>query len=463
MLQKIYEKSPVWLQNILVSGYGFKWNKRRFGGQFQTFYTAAQKREEYTPLEWETYLQYQLTQLLLHAYEHVPLYRERFTHAGFTELTLRKLTIYDLNKLPILSKEDLRMYGKTKLLAKRREYGGAFFQSSGSTGTPVNILYSELMHQRFFAIAEARVKNWAGVHSHQPKGMIGGRRILPSANANPPYYRYNHFEKQVYFSAYHISPKTTSNYLEGMQKHQIDFMMGYATANYLLAKNILDLNLEAPTLQAVITSSEKLTPLMRATFEQAYHCKTYDSWSGMEYCGLISECEHGNLHISPDVGLIEVLDDDLNPVPAGKPGKVYCTGLLNYDQPLIRYAIGDSIVLSNNKCGCGRQMPVVEEIVGRVEDVVYGKDGRAMVRFHGVFLGLTSIQQAQVIQHNLEEIEIKIVANNSLTTEDMQTMINRVQSQLGNINVQITRVDAIPLTANGKFKAVISHLNKIDA
>jgi phenylacetate-CoA ligase len=125
---------------------------------------------------------------------------------------------------------------------------------------------------------------------------------------------------------------------------------------------------------------------MRRIFKEVYQCKTYDSYSGLEACGLISECEHGKLHISPDVGIIELLKEDGNYAQPGETGEAVCTGFLNYDQPLIRYRIGDLIKLSNNQqCECGRHMPVVDEIIGRVEDTVLAKDGREMVRFHGIF------------------------------------------------------------------------------
>ena len=78
----------------------------------------------------------------------------------------------------------------------------------------------------------------------------------------------------------------------------------------------------------------------------------------------------------------------MKPVPAGIAGDVYCTGFVNYDQPLIRYKIGDTMIMSDKTCSCGRHMPVVQEVVGRIEDVIVGKDGRQMVRFHSVFNGI---------------------------------------------------------------------------
>jgi phenylacetate-CoA ligase len=198
---------------------------------------------------------------------------------------------------------------------------------------------------------------------------------------------------------------------------------------------------------------------MRTVFEEVYNCKTFDGWSGVEACGLISECEQGSLHISSDAGIIEVLDDLLKPAPLGIEGTVFCTGLLNQDQPLIRYNIGDRIILSKKVCSCGRMLPVVQEILGRVEDVVLSCDGKEMVRFHSVFNNLETVRQAQVIQETLDRIHIKVVSD-KLSIKDKNLIMARLISQLGKMNITIEEVDEIQLNKNGKFQAVISKLNR---
>lgn len=430
------------------------------GGIFQQEYIKANERENFSKEQWRDYQNNRLQKVLQHAIAHVPYYKNSFQKNGLDENTARKISVDNLSLLPILSKEDLRKFGITSLLSDMREKGGTFFASSGSTGTPTQILFSHSMHQRWYAIFESRVRDWAGVNSFIPRGMIGGRRVLPDAQNNPPYYRYNYFEKQVYFSAYHISAQNAVSYLKGIQEHHVQYMTGYAMSNFFLARFFKEMNLKPPELKAVITSSEKLTAEMRELFKEVYHCKTFDGWSGVEACGLISECEHGSLHISPDAGLIEVLDADLKPVAPGIAGNVYCTGFLNYDQPLIRYAIGDQIILSDEGCTCGRNMPVVKEILGRIEDVIVGKDGRQMVRFHGIFTGLQSVKLAQVILENPDEITVKIVPDNSLNKEDETQIRKRIESQLGNVGVNVEVVKEIPLNKNGKFPAVISKLKK---
>lgn len=456
LTDRLYKYMPVFIQNIGISIYGFRWKKRRFGGVFESEYKEYVNREKYTPIDWKYYQEKQFRSILKHAVSNVPYYRNKFS--DFSE-KVNSFKLEDITQLPILEKNTIRVLGQTDLVSEIIEPNGEYYASSGSSGTPTKILFSSTMHQKWSAAFEARIRNWAGLSIKDARGMIGGRRIISEADASAPFYRYNFFEEQVYFSAYHISPNNAQNYVAGMIKHNIKYMTGYAMSNYILARFIEKQNLEAPQLKAVITSSEKLTNEMRNTLERVYRCKVYDSYSGVEACGLISECEHGTLHISPDVGIIEIIKEDGTYAKPGETGEAICTGFLNYDQPLIRYRIGDLIKLSaNQSCKCGRQMPCVDEIVGRLEDVVIGKDGREMVRFHGIFINIPEIIEAQVIQHTLTNFEIKIVSNGNLLDSEIDTIKSRMKSQLGDIEIVINHVESLPRETNGKLKAVISHV-----
>jgi len=346
-------------------------------------------------------------------------------------------------------------------LSERLEPNGIFLYSSGSTGTPTKNRYSRKMHQKYFGIFESRVNKWAGIDYKVPRGVIGGRRVVGEGVAKPPYYRYNFIEKQTYFSAYHISPETAANYVEGIIKHKVEYMTGYASANFFLARFIEEAGIKAPKLKAVLPSSEKLTEEMRNTFRRVYGCESFDSYNGVDLCNLISECEHHSLHVSPDVGIVEIIHSDGTPCKPGETGEIISTGLLNFDQPLIRYRMGDYVKLSENQqCECGRNMPVISEIIGRLEDVITGPDGRKMVRFHGIFIDVTCIVEAQVLQHSLDDFEVKLVVSREPGIEEIQLIEKRMLSQLGKIKVNIHVVDSIPRSVNGKFKAVISELNK---
>ena len=101
-------------------------------------------------------------------------------------------------------------------------------------------------------------------------------------------------------------------------------------------------------------------------------------------------------------------------------------------------------------------MPLVQEILGRIEDTIVGPDGRQMVRFHSVFNGLQCVQQAQVIQEEPNHLLIKIVTDSRLNSIEETAIRKRIQSQLGNIIIHIETVKEIPLNNNGKFQAVVS-------
>jgi phenylacetate-CoA ligase len=460
VFDKVYGMLPIFLQNLAISAFGFTWNKRRFGGVFNDELIKFKSRENFASDDWLQFQNESIRGILIHAYKNVPFYTMKFTQLGFNEDSLAKFALDDLQKLPFLEKDMLRQHGTTTLISTNPEPNGEFFASSGSTGTPTQIVISHTMHQRWSAGFEARIRNWAGIDRSTPRGTIGGRRVVRDGLSKGPFYRYNLVEKQVYFSAYHISLANVQNYVEGMFKHKIEYMTGYAMSNFLLARFIEGKGIKAPQLKAVITSSEKLTQEMRDTFKRVYGCKTFDSYSGVEACGLISECEEGSLHVSPDMGIIEFLNKDQKPAEPGELAELVCTGILNFNQPLIRYRIGDMAVLGESKCACGRNMPVVSEITGRVEDVVIGPDGREMVRFHGIFINISNIIRAQVIQEEIDHFIINVEVSSPLSTEQNEIILTRMKSQLGSIKVKVNQVDEIPLNANGKFKAVISKVKR---
>ncbi|MDX1828171.1 MAG: hypothetical protein R3342_01375 [Lutibacter sp.] len=458
MTDSIYKISPVILQNLYISLYGAYWKNRRYGGCFLQKIEEYKLHEAYSEKEWENYQEIELRNLLKYTFKNVPFYQQKYSDEGFKLNDFENFKLADLKSLPILEKEDLRKYGKNLLLSKSKDKG-KFYSSSGSTGTPIEVYLSKKMHQSWSALYEVRVRNWANLNFNAPRAMIGGRRVLQNTKLNPPYFRYNYFEKQAYFSAYHISKDTTIDYVLELEKVKSEYLVGYAMSIYLLAKNINNLKINAPKLKAVLTSSEKLTKHMRETIELAFKCKVFDAYSGIEACGLISENEFGELLFSPDSGILEVINKKGESSKLGEVGEVISTGFLNYDQPLIRYRIGDQVILEKNqKTKSGVNFPKIKEIYGRNEDVIVGNDGREMVRFHGVFINIDGLIMAQVLQISYTQIVIKLVVDSTYNINSEKQIITRIKSQLSGINVTIKYVEALENTKNGKYKAVISKL-----
>jgi phenylacetate-CoA ligase len=445
----VYARSPLWLQNAGISVYGLKYRRERLGGAFERY--AAQYREGETApaAHFEEHVSRELQALLQRAAATVPYYREKWTSAG-------------VHNIPITPKADLRdspeRFVSEEAGPLRRL---SCYFTSGSTGTPIRVYCSPDDHRRFIAAREARSFGWAGASVRMSRSMIGGRMILPRHDAPPPFYRRNWAERQVYFSAYHISRAHAANYVEGFNRYRPQLLTGYANAHYQLARFMLDLGLRLDYRpRALVLSSEKLTPEMKDTIEAAFGARAYEEYGAVENCVLATECERGRLHVSPDFGIVEIVDDEGAPVPPGEIGRVICTGLANHTQPLIRYEIGDLASWAADPCPCGRdQFPVLDHLVGRIEDVIVGENGQAMVRFHGIFVNLPNVLEGQVIQEALDRIRVRVVTREVLGESDLRTIRARIgEERLGKMTVEIERVPEIERTERGKFRAVINRL-----
>lgn len=463
LLDRIYDVSPVWMQQIGVSAYGIAWRRRRYGGRFQQAVCEFISREEYSQAEWHSYQTRQLRQLLAHSLAFAPHYREAFSSVGFSVKDLGQFELDDLRRLPLLEKETIRAEPAQFLARNVSERQLHTYLTSGSTGTPLAIKFSSEMHQTWTAAYEARCRRWAGVNYKMKRAMIGGRLVVPKAESHPPFWRYNLTEKQLYMSAFHLSPENAKFYVRALNFYKPDYLVGYTSSHFFLARLICEMGLTVHQPKAVLVSSEKLTDDMRHTIEQAYRCQVFDGYSGVEVCCLASECEYHQLHVSPDVGLIELLDDCGVPVASGEVGEIVATGFLNFAQPLIRYRTGDQAIFSDLPCPCGRELPVLKELVGRLEDTVIGADGREMVRFHGIFVGLPKIRQGQVVQESLSDFRLRLVVDQGFGEEDRHTIRQRFEQRLGKINLTFEYVDRIEPTERGKMRAVISNIRRTSA
>jgi phenylacetate-CoA ligase len=461
LLTALYPYAPVWLQNVGISLYGFEYRRERMAGNYHKYVNGFQERDRCSAAVMGAYVDAQLQRMLTLAFRHVRYYTQKWTALGITPGEVARFTTADLDKLPLTPKKDLRVdpdsFIATDIPARKLHR----YYTSGSTGTPILAVCTSDGHRQFIASREVRSFQWAGSSIRHPRAMIGGRMIVPYANASRPFYRFNRAERQVYFTAYHISPQNASNYVEGFNRYRPQLLTGYAHSHFILARLMLDQGLSLDYKpEAIVLSSEKLTPEMKSVIQQAFGARAYEEYGAVEQCVLGTECEYGSLHISPDFGVVEILDSSGKPVPPGVEGRIVCTSLTNDAQPLIRYEIGDVGAWSTSECPCGRnQLPVLKELVGRLEDMVIGPNGTAMVRFHGVFINLPHVLEGQIIQEALDLLRVRVVAMDGFGPEDENLIRRRItMERLGNVRVEIERVDELERTERGKFRAVISRL-----
>jgi len=456
LVERLYARLPVPGQHLAVSAYGAYWHWLRFGPGYPRFVQDYRERERLDRERWRSYVRDRSRDLVRQAARQVPWYREHWTvsekHAALAGA---------LEDLPLLEKSPLRVEPRAFLRDDLRHRRHLVFHTSGSTGTPIASIWTAEELRNSLALREVRSVNWAGASFRQPRATFSGRMVVPDPAAPPPYYRFNVVERQAYLSAFHLRPDTAISYVEALRRHRIQWMTGYAVSFYLLGKFVLERGLSVPSLKAIVTTSEKLTPEMREVMEAAFHCRVFEEYSTVENAVFASECPEGGLHVSEDAGIIEILRPDGTPCDPGEAGEVVATCLMRELQPLVRFRLGDMAVWDPEPCSCGRVLPVLKEVVGRIEDVIIGPDGRRLVRFHGIFVDQPNVIEGQIVQEALRRIRVRVVPTEGFGADDVEDIARRVRQRVGaEIDVPVERVPHIARTAAGKFQAVVSLLRE---
>ena len=212
--------------------------------------------------------------------------------------------------------------------------------------------------------------------------------------------------RQLYMSAYHLSPAAAVHYRDALVRYRVTYLWGYPSGLHALAEDLLARGLDVPGIKVIITNAEPLLEVQRSAIERAFGCPVVESYGMTEAVLSASQCLHGALHLWPESGDLEVVDGS-HAVAAGEAGEFLATGLNNVDMPLIRYRTGDRGALAAaGVCACGRTLPRLARVEGRSDDVLFTPDGRRIGRLDPVFKAHFPIREAQLVQETLERMRV---------------------------------------------------------
>ena len=172
----------------------------------------------------------------------------------------------------------------------------------------------------------------------------------------------------------HLLPKNLPYYAAALEDFRPVYLCGYPSSMHVLAEYYRRAGQRPAPLKAVLTSAETLLDTQRRTIEETFRTRVFDQYGQTEMQSFWYECPAGRMHAHPLAGITEILRPDGSPAAPGEMGEIVLTGLINYAMPLIRYRVGDTARASSEKCPCGRGMPVIQEIGGRLDDFVYTRE-----------------------------------------------------------------------------------------
>jgi phenylacetate-CoA ligase len=363
---------------------------------------------------------------------------------------------------PILDKETLRANPRAFVAEDCNIHLLYGEQTSGTTGKPISLWWSRAAVREWFALSELRLRRWHGVSRDEAWAILGGQPIVPVDRTVPPFWIWNRPMNQLYLSANHISPTNAPLMIEALNQYEVTHLITYASSAVALVNAAA--GRRVASLRTVITNSEPLYPWQRERLETALGCAVRETYGMAEIVAAASECPMGRLHLWPDAGLIEVMDDEVDhPAAAGTAGRLICTGLLNPEMPLIRYQVGDRArpAVETGRCGCGRTLPVISGIEGRSNDLLLARDGRRVYWVNPILYGLPLLE-AQIIQESFDLIRVRCVAAPGFNRGHEARLRERLQQRMGEIAVVVELVASIPRGERGKFRAVICQIPGVE-
>ena len=397
--------------------------------------------------------------LLTHANDHSPYYRNAFKMSGFDPRAIQSLS--EISKIPLLTKAELRAHLQKLVCGNTNPQYVIPNSTSGSTGEKT-VFYSDRRAEDVKAALVRRAYEWVGIQLGDRELRLWGAHFDVAKSNQLKEKIFNWLNNRAVLSAYAMADASIDTMLRFMRVFHPDFLFSYPSSlvhfcDYLHRTGIL------PYLppKGILTSGEQLEDWQRILIESHFRTKVYNFYGCREVGIIGQECEHrAGLHVVPENVLVEILDEDGNPVLNDVTGEIVVTDLCNFAMPFIRYRIGDRGRMLTGNCTCGRNALGRIALEGRRFDIIRSSNGNAV---GGTFWTLLfrhrpGIQSFQVIQDNINHIRVDYVpeSKSSLSNQDELYFREQILEKLKGIEVDFNAVEEIPVLESGKMRLTIS-------
>ena len=401
-----------------------------------------------------------LTNMLIHCMRNVPYYRRIFEVRNIQSKDLKKICI--LNRLPLLDKITIRDNFNQLQSENIPQWRVKKNSTSGSTGESL-IFNVDVASASTRMAATFRNYDWCKVSPFAKQTTLWGARFdEPDTKSFADKLR-AWTRPNLFLSSYKMTESQMGDYAKLLRGYQPQLLTSYPSPLEHFAYFCERCNVQIPSLGAIICSAEQLTEIQRELFEKVFRVPVFNRYGSREFGNVAHECEHHNgLHINIERVIIEVLREDGSECKPGEIGELVITDLDNEVMPFIRYRIGDMGSWSEKECPCGRGLPLLEKIEGRVFDLIHTPSGNSI---SGTFwtLLLRHISQDivafQVRQESIDRVEILLQTSCEKLPEELErTLLYKIADEAPDLEVHIKYVNEIPLTKSGKRRFVISNI-----
>lgn len=443
------------LYTRIVSSFLFPLHERLKKHDTVRIRKALEHSQWQSPTELRASQSQRLRAFMQKIYADVPYYQQMFDALGVKPADISSPA--DLVKLPFLTKSLIR----ENFTALTASSAGPLqrFNTGGSSGQPLVFLLGNerVSHD----VAEKwRATRWWDVDIGDTEIVAWGSPIELGAQDKVRLVRDKLFRSTL-IPAFDMTEQKLLSFIEQIRTLKPRMLFGYPSVFELIAKTAQKqgVRLDNLGIKVAFVTSERLYPYQRETISSVFGCPVANGYGGRDAGFIAHECPSGGMHMSFEDIVVEIVDPQGNPLPAGESGEIVVTHLGNSEFPFVRYRTGDIATLSDKQCACGRGLPMLESIEGRSTDFVIAADGTVM---HGLALiyilrDLPGIDAFKIIQESLLLTRVQVVVKEVLTDAMSEQVKAGFQARLGkDVSVEVEVVDEIQPEKSGKYRYVIS-------
>jgi phenylacetate-CoA ligase len=419
--------------------------KGRKYAQFRRFVEQSQwwTRERLEAFQFE-----ELRKVLRIAFESAPFYQKRYAEAGVRFEDIQ--TPADLRRLPVLERDDVRRF-KEEL--RSSSYTGKLLSHStgGSTGVPIQFYRSPESYDWRTAVTD-RSYAWAGA--------ILGNRVLylwgaptghPSLWNRTKLNAYRWIRNDFVIDSFHRGPGFWHDVIKTIDAVGPAAIVGYTSNIEELCAFAHEHGLSFPSVKGVVAAAETVYPDLRERVKETFGVPLFNTYGSREFMSIAVECDQGGFHVNMENIYLENEEE-------GRQSDILVTDLHNYAMPFIRYRIGDTGLLSQDRCICGRGLHSLAALEGKTWDILRTPSGGTIpgIVVRHFMKDVPEVRQYQAEQTDHDRIVLRLALQKPLSRESHEFLTNEFRKSFGaELQLVINEVAEVPRSASGKVRCVI--------
>jgi phenylacetate-CoA ligase len=434
------------LESVLLPGYdrarGREYVKRRQLLESSQWWSPERVRD----FQWN-----ELQRLLAVAFTSVPYLQRKYRAAGIGLEDIRSWD--DFRKLPCLTREEVNAHRQDLCSTA---YKGRLLPhaTGGSSGTPTRF-YRTYESYDWRCAAKDRAYSWSGWRLGERSLYLWGAPV--GSVSRRQQWKTRAFEavhRQRIFSTFSQSDELWRIVHADALKRRPVLIVGYVSSLEQFSAFLQRTNQTIPGLRCVIAAAEPLFAESRRRLEEAFQAPVFNTYGSREFMSIAGECDEQNgLHVNAENLVVEMLDSQ-----AGGASEIVVTDLHNYGMPFIRYATGDLGTMSKDSCRCGRGLPLVHSIEGRVLDMLRTADGRLVPGefFPHLLKEIPELAQYRVEQKEVNHIVILAVLTEPLSDRSHGLLRREIEKVFGPATTwEVQARTEIPTLDSGKRRVTV--------